>query len=240
MNDSSTLKVLLIEDNPGDAFLMKFYLGESTMPTFETLHAETIKQAYELLEQHTFDIILQDLNLPDSHGVDSIKNLLQKYPGNLVLVLTGLTDEEVGLETVRYGAQDFLVKGKFDGKVLISSVMFAYERFKLNSKLSKFQVEVDLRKTRFDNLQRCLQIGVTEIHKTEGKVFISSNAKRILSLDVSGNFFSHEEFSQLFVNFPSLDSPVGKTAIQSAGGVNAEVEFQDFDDIVMGIIRISQ
>jgi DNA-binding response OmpR family regulator len=238
MSDNS-LKVLLIEDNPGDAFLMKFYLGESSSPTFETFHAETIKQAYELLEQHSFDIILQDLNLPDSHGIDSIKNLLEKYPGNLVLVLTGLTDEEVGLETVRYGAQDFLVKGKFDGKVLITSLMFAYERFKLNSKLSKIQEEIDLRKTRFDNLQRFLEIGVTEIHKNEDKVFLSTNAKRMLTIDAKGNFFAKDSFTTFFSTFPDLNSASGKVTIQSASGVAASVEFQEFDDKILGVIRLS-
>jgi DNA-binding response OmpR family regulator len=186
----NALKVLLIEDNPGDAFLMKFYLGESTAPVFETLHAETIKQAYELLGQNTFDIILQDLNLPDSHGIDSIKNLLEKFPGNLVLVLTGLTDEEVGLETVRYGAQDFLVKGRFDGKVLISSVMFAYERFKLNKQIDKYEEEIDERKTRFDNLQKLLNVGYLEVNKSADKVFFSTNGKRLLGLDIKGNFLN--------------------------------------------------
>jgi FixJ family two-component response regulator len=63
-------------------------------------------------------------------------------------VLTGLTDEEVGLETVRYGAQDFLVKGKFDGKVLVSSVMFAFERFKLNKKIDSVREQLDAENTR--------------------------------------------------------------------------------------------
>ncbi len=110
------LKVLLLEDNPGDAFLIKFYLGESSSPVFQVSHAENLKTALDFLGENKYDIIISDMNLPDSFGVDTIKNILSKFPGNLVIVLTGLTDEEVGLETVRYGAQDFLVKGKFDGK----------------------------------------------------------------------------------------------------------------------------
>lgn len=238
MSDNS-LKVLLIEDNPGDAFLMKFYLGESSSPTFETFHAETIKQAYELLDQYSFDIILQDLNLPDSHGIDSIKNLLEKFPGNLVLVLTGLTDEEVGLETVRYGAQDFLVKGKFDGKVLITSLMFAYERFKLNNKLSKIQEETDLRKTRLHNLQRFLEIGITEIHKNEDKVFLSTYAKQMLTINANGNFFPKEEFATFFLNFPDLNNILpDKANIQSTSGASATVEFKEFEDKILGVIKL--
>jgi DNA-binding NarL/FixJ family response regulator len=156
------LRVLLIEDNPGDAFLIKFYLGESSSPAFHVSHAETVKAGLELLSENKFDLILSDMNLPDSFGVDTIKSILGKFPGNLVMVLTGLTDEEVGLETVRYGAQDFLVKGKFDGKVLISSVMFAFERFKLNKQIDNVSKELDQENSRFDSLQRLLNVAYIE------------------------------------------------------------------------------
>jgi len=237
----NALKVLLIEDNPGDAFLMKFYLGESTAPVFETLHAETIKQAYELLGQNTFDIILQDLNLPDSHGIDSIKNLLEKFPGNLVLVLTGLTDEEVGLETVRYGAQDFLVKGRFDGKVLISSVMFAYERFKLNKQIDKYEEEIDERKTRFDNLQKLLNVGYLEVNKSADKVFFSTNGKRLLGLDIKGNFFNKESFASLFSNkaevLAAIDSNASSFELVSQTGSKAMINANENDGKLLGVLR---
>ena len=76
------LKVLLIEDNPGDAFLIKFYLGESTSPVFHVSHSEDVKGGLELLSKDKYDIILSDMNLPDSFGVDTIKSILTKYPGN--------------------------------------------------------------------------------------------------------------------------------------------------------------
>lgn len=165
------LKVLLIEDNPGDAFLIKFYLGESTEPVFHVSHAETVKAALELLSENKFDIILSDMNLPDSFGMDTIKTVLGNYPGNLVIVLTGLSDEEVGLETVRYGAQDFLVKGKFDGKVLISTVMFAFERFKLNKKLDSVSKLLSEENSRLESIQRLLNVGYIEIDVATLKIF---------------------------------------------------------------------
>jgi two-component system cell cycle response regulator len=178
------LKVLLIEDNPGDAFLIKFYLGESTSPAFSVSHAETVKSGLDLLALNKFDIILSDMNLPDSFGVDTIKSILGKFPGNLVMVLTGLTDEEVGLETVRYGAQDFLVKGKFDGKVLISSVMFAFERFKLNKQIDNVSKELDQENSRFDSIQRLLNVGYIEY---TGKSFYRSDfVSSIFGADTEG------------------------------------------------------
>jgi DNA-binding response OmpR family regulator len=233
---SKQLKVLLIEDNPGDAFLMKFYLGESTDPTFEVFHGETIKQAYEHLDAHKFDIILMDLNLPDSHGVDSIKSLLGKYPGNLVLVLTGLTDEEVGLETVRFGAQDFLVKGRFDGKVLISSVLFAFERFKLNSKIDQFEAEIDDRKGRFNNLQKILNIGYLEANPDDKTIYLSSNAKTLLNLNVKGYIYGFEEFCSFFSNSAEIQVALAPGATQVQLG-DKLVPLQSLEGKLVGVVQ---
>ncbi len=177
------LKVLLIEDNPGDAFLMKFYLGESTSPVFHVSHSEDVKGGLELLAKEKFDIILSDMNLPDSFGVDTIKAILTNYPGNLVIVLTGLTDEEVGLETVRYGAQDFLVKGKFDGKVLISSVLFSFERFKLNKQIDRVSKQLDEENSRLDTIQKLLNAGYIEFDPQNNTVFRSDYLLNMVGME---------------------------------------------------------
>ncbi len=156
------LKVLLLEDNPGDAFLIKFYLGESNAPSFQLSHAENLKAALDYLSENTYDIILSDMNLPDSFGVDTIRSILGKYPGNLLIVLTGLADEGVGLDTVRYGAQDFLVKGKFDGNVLISKVMFAFERFRLNKQIESMSQALDNESRGFAQMQSVFRLGFFE------------------------------------------------------------------------------
>ncbi len=183
MSAPQELKVLLLEDNPGDAFLMKFYLGESTSPVFNVAHAETVKAALELLAEGPFDIILSDMNLPDSFGVDTIKTILGKFPGNLVIVLTGLTDEDVGLETVRYGAQDFLTKGKFDSKVLISSVMFSFERFKLNKQIDSFTKQLGEENSRLDTVQKLLGVGYLEYDTKTNVVFRSDYMLKLTGLD---------------------------------------------------------
>lgn len=176
------LKVLLIEDNPGDAFLMKFYLGESTSPVFHVSHSEDVKGGLELLAKEKFDIILSDMNLPDSFGVETIKSILGKYPGNLVIVLTGLTDEEVGLETVRYGAQDFLVKGKFDGKVLISSVMFSFERFKLNKQIDNVSKQLGEENARLESIQKMLKVGFFEFDPKTNHIYCTDYTAKLITL----------------------------------------------------------
>jgi DNA-binding response OmpR family regulator len=191
--DKQELKVLLIEDNPGDAFLIKFYLGESLSPKFNFFHGENMKTANELLSKNTFDIILMDLNLPDSVGLDTIKKLLEKYPNNLVIVLTGLVDEKVGLETVRFGAQDFLVKGKFDGKVLISSIMFAFERFNLNKELSSVSSELNKGEERFSNIEKLFNAGYLEADLNKRIIYLSNHLLKLLNMPQENQYMTIDE-----------------------------------------------
>lgn len=205
------LKLLLLEDNTGDAFLFKFYLGESTNPVFQVSHAETLKEALNLLAQEKFDIIVSDMNLPDSTGVDTIKTILQKYPGNMLIVLTGLTDEEVGLETVRYGAQDFLVKGKFDGKVLISSIMFAFERYKLNNRL----VEEN---TRLDALQQLLGVAYFDVDLVTDVMYLSNFALLYSSTAIAANETSVVERMADFERTEEFLVALAKAKTESVNG----------------------
>jgi DNA-binding response OmpR family regulator len=198
--DKQELKVLLIEDNAGDAFLIKFYLGESMSPKFDFHHAENMKTANELLAANTFDIILMDLNLPDSVGLDTIKKLLEKYPSNLVIVLTGLVDEKVGLETVRYGAQDFLVKGKFDGKVLISSIMFAFERFNLNKQLSNVSSALNTGEDRFNNIQMLVGAGYLEADLQTRMVYLSPHLLKLFNLPADKQYQTVDECKSYLVD----------------------------------------
>ncbi len=201
---SQELKVLLIEDNPGDAFLIKFYLGESAEPIFHVSHAETVKSALDFLSENSYDIILSDMNLPDSFGIDTIKTILGKHPGNLVMVLTGLSDEEVGLETVRYGAQDFLVKGKFDGKVLVSSVMFAFERFKLNKQIDSVSKKLNEENYRLDSFQKMMNAGFIEIDPKTNMIFRTNFTLDFLGLPGDSSIISLDDSGAAVENFGAM------------------------------------
>ncbi len=205
------LKVLLLEDNPGDAFLIKFYLDESTSPKFNVTHAETLKAALNMLAENKFDIIISDMNVPDSFGVDTIKSILSDYPGNMLIVLTGLTDEEVGLETVRFGAQDFLVKGKFDGKVLISSLMFAFERFKLNRQIAE-------ENTRLDIIQRLAKVGFYEVDTLTGKLFITDLTLSITQAENTDKSLSLQDRCALLEDSKELLALIEKSKTEPLSG----------------------
>ncbi len=122
------IRVLLVEDNPGDAKLVAVMLRAAPKPGFQLAHAGTIAEGLAALERERFDVILLDLNLPDSSGLEGLATLLRHGVAAPIVVLTGLDDESVGTEAVRRHAADFLVKGKIDTSALTRSIRYTIER----------------------------------------------------------------------------------------------------------------
>ncbi|MDY6960083.1 MAG: response regulator, partial [Halobacteriota archaeon] len=135
MTKSKNTTVLLIEDNPGDARLIKEMLKFSSTTRFELTQVENLKDALEVLEEDSFDIILSDLGLPDSWGLDTFHKLHIHVPKVPTIVLTGLNDDVTGTSAVREGAQDYLIKGQVDGDILSRAIHYAIERKKSDEAL---------------------------------------------------------------------------------------------------------
>ncbi|MGZ3885529.1 MAG: response regulator, partial [Bacteroidia bacterium] len=126
-----TIHILLVEDNPADAGLIKIYLHESYAMQFSLSVAENLNQGLDLIGSRTFDVIIIDLSLPDSFGLNTFKDMYAAAPEIPIIVLTGNEDESVGINTVKMGAQDFLVKSKLSVKGLKQSINYSIERYKL-------------------------------------------------------------------------------------------------------------
>lgn len=122
------MKVLLVEDNPDAADLLQHMISSIASAMFDVTHVERLEDALKHLERTGFDVVLLDLSLPDSHGLDTVVKLTKLAPGLPIVVLTGLDDENVGLDAVRKGAQDYLVKGQFDGNLLSRVMRHSRER----------------------------------------------------------------------------------------------------------------
>jgi two-component system, cell cycle response regulator len=122
------MRVLLVEDDPEDAELVREALGEVAWFAHTLTHAWRFAEALELLERQTFDAVLLDLWLPDASGFDTLAGVRGRSPGIPVVVLTGMDDESFGIDAVRHGAHDYLVKGRVDGKALARSIRDAIER----------------------------------------------------------------------------------------------------------------
>lgn len=129
-------KILIVEDNPGDLFLVKEFLKRTSLPSFEILHADTLEEATRLLRSNKFKIILLDLFLTDSEGIQTFERIYPLSANAPVIVLTGLVDEKITAEALKKGAQDYLVKGDYDKKLLEKTIRYAIER-KRNQELLK-------------------------------------------------------------------------------------------------------
>lgn len=135
--------VLLIEDNPGDARLVREMLNEELGGRYELRQAGTLAEGVKILFAGGLDVVLLDLNLPDSKDLHTLNWVQIQAEGAPVIVLTGMASEELALDAVKYGAQDYLVKGKFDGKILVHSIKYAIERLRLTRELLKAQKELE-------------------------------------------------------------------------------------------------
>jgi serine phosphatase RsbU (regulator of sigma subunit) len=119
-------RVLLVEDDDGDAFLVQELLIDSA-PDIDLERVRTLREAEAVLPGD-FQCVLLDLGLPDAQGLDALHLVLEAAPNLAVLVLTGLSDEFRGIESLSFGAQDYLVKGNIDGEVLHRAIRYAVER----------------------------------------------------------------------------------------------------------------
>jgi PAS domain S-box-containing protein len=130
------VNILLVEDNPGDVRLIQQMLAEAGAGRFELLHSRHLAGALQQLQQGPCDALLLDLNLPDSHGLETFDKVHAQTPNVPVLVLTGLDDEDLATQAVRAGAQDYLVKGQIDSQLLVRSVRYAIERARIQEALA--------------------------------------------------------------------------------------------------------
>ncbi len=125
------MRLLLVEDNPGDARLLREFLRETGVPELEVIEVGRLAEAVATLGSEPVDVVLLDLSLPDSHGIDTVRKILPHSAGTPIIVLTGLDDENVALQAVQAGAQDYLVKGDIDGRLLMRTMRYARERKRL-------------------------------------------------------------------------------------------------------------
>ncbi|KIC94590.1 hypothetical protein OI18_10825 [Flavihumibacter solisilvae] len=122
------MNILMVEDNPGDQVLLRELIRSSGITYNHIYAAGTIREAVQLLEKHQVDILLLDLSLPDGYGIGSFKTIRDQAPGIPVVILSGVADTRMALEAITLGAQDFLLKGDFDGKLLAKTIFYSIER----------------------------------------------------------------------------------------------------------------
>jgi diguanylate cyclase (GGDEF)-like protein/PAS domain S-box-containing protein len=128
MTDNRIKTVLLVEDNPGDARLFREMLSEHGTANIRLTHVDCMKAAEQHLADHTVDIILLDLGLPDTQGLEALRRAHAAAPHTPLVVLTGLDDESLAVQALQEGAQDYLVKGQIETRGLPRALRYAVER----------------------------------------------------------------------------------------------------------------
>lgn len=147
--NTSALSILIVEDNPGDLFLLQETLRLTRLPFEEVYKAASAAEAIEALNAYRINVVLLDLSLPDSSGFNSFIQVHEYAEDIPIIVLTGLADTELALETMAQGAQDYLVKGEYDERLLAKSIQYSIERNRI--RLSLIESNESYRNLFFNN-----------------------------------------------------------------------------------------
>jgi DNA-binding NarL/FixJ family response regulator len=140
MNDSA-IHVLLIEDNPTDALLLRQACAADPLIPCAFTHVERLSEGLKWLSRVRFDVVLLDLGLPDSQGLETFAKVQALASATPIVILTGLDDENLSLQAVRAGAQDYLPKAYIDGYIVTRAIRYAIERHQILEERKKLMQE---------------------------------------------------------------------------------------------------
>ena len=165
------IRVLLIEDNPGDARLIQEMLSKMRDDSLDLECVMQLSSGLERLSEGGVDAVLLDLSLPDSQGLDTFTRMNVQAPQIPIVVLTGLSDETLGVQAVRQGAQDYLVKGQVDSGLLMRAIHYAIERKRVAEVLRgahrELERRVEERTIELSKLNGKLQVEIAEHKRAE-------------------------------------------------------------------------
>jgi two-component system, NarL family, sensor histidine kinase UhpB len=176
MDSMGSINALIIEDNQGDVRLIRAQLAEQNIVTVTFARAERLMEGLSMLSKERFDVVLLDLNLPDSGGLDTVRTFLSKNNTVPVIVLTGLDDDTTGLNAIQVGAQDYLVKGSTDGSLLARTMRYAIERKKTEEALRKSE-------EKYRQLVETAYEGIWLLDEHSNTVFVNNKMAEMLGYD---------------------------------------------------------
>ena len=203
-NEQKTIiNVLLIEDDTGDAFLIEELLTEiqqfyNSRTSFQVKQVRCMAEGLEIINASDFQVAVMDLSLPDSQNLDSLEKLRSQAPDVPVVVLTSLDDEELAVNAVEKGAQDYILKNELVGNILARSIRYAIERHRLHQELHHRAIIDDL--TGLYNRRGFFTLGDQEFKRAKRM----NNEFLIVFVDLDGlklvnDTFGHEQGDQLII-----------------------------------------
>ena len=220
------MKVLVIEDNKADQRLLQEMFRDMNMPAFELVFAENLTKGIAYLDSEDIGIVLLDLGLPESQGLDTFLRLKEHAENISVIVLTGLDDSTTALTALKQGAQDYLIKGWISTEILKKSIIYAIERQRLIEELRQSNREILFREERFRTLIEKNADAMVVLNKKE-ELQYQNPAAELLFEGAPAEYLKIPSFS-LFDGAKSiektLDFPSGIQKIIEIRGVPVEWE----------------
>ncbi len=175
---SEKLNILVIEDNTNDAKLASIYLKEASIKhVFH--HATTFAKGVEQAAQTVMDIVLLDLNLPDSRALETLNSFKSNFPKLPIILLTGENDDALIERAGRMGAQDYIVKGNFDSKLLSKTIKYAIQRHKKQVHLEETEHQLKIAQARAQAAEELAAFGIWEIDVVTNKMTWSDQIYKI-------------------------------------------------------------
>lgn len=211
-------KILYIEDNPVDIRFFEEIARELKNIELDLRVANTLADARDILNAHNLDLIVSDLGLPDSMGLYTVKQIISEFPDLPVIVMTSINDEQLGIQAIRMGAQDYLPKGNFDSGLLSRAIKYSVER---NSHVYKMSC---LEKDRFNTLFQNIPVGAAFFHKDLNKV--EYNSKLGKTVDMSGITDTEKDLSPEFADMLRNALSGREVLIESGTMITDNARFQ--------------
>jgi signal transduction histidine kinase len=137
--EKKTLRVLLVEDNAGDARLLREMFSKERPGSFELTHKTRMSEAEIYLARGGVDVVLLDMGLPDGHGIENLRRARAAAPNVVMMVLTGLDDEGLAAEAIKEGAQDYLIKGQIENRALPRALRHAIDRQRMQAESDRMR-----------------------------------------------------------------------------------------------------
>lgn len=219
MKSEEDIRILLVEDNPGDVRLIRETLRDADDRHIALDHADTLKAALDILSRDEHDLILLDLSLPDSHGMETVEKTEAAAPEVPVVILTGMDDANLGLQAVRAGAQDYLIKGEITAHLLIRAIRYAIERHRMQAALRILSLIDDL--TGLYNRRGFMTLAEHQLRLSRRK----QSAFYLIFADLDGmklinDTYGHQEGDQALIQTAHLlkDTFRGSDIIARMGG----------------------
>jgi PAS domain S-box-containing protein len=212
------IHILSIEDNDADQALLRHCLADAAM-SVEITRAGSLAQATSAAQAGVFDLVLLDLNLPDSQGIDTVQAAVAAFPALPIIALTGLTGEKTGVDAVRAGAQDYLVKGGFTPDVLRRSIRYALERHAIRQAHNHLEAIAKDRTAELEQAARALREEIAQRQRAQEEMrlanarlqrFVDANIVGVVIANAAGAVLEANDYYLRLIGFTRAELTAGK------------------------------